>query len=387
MKSSSDKYLYERYLDFLDVKTRVLANLGNEVVSFANLHECILLVDELYPSQLLNISKNVKGIVAKKGGFTSHSAIICRCLDIPFVVADFPDEYNGKIIIDNGKIIINPSDELINEYSHMENTDEELNKDLKNIKVWANINNASDIDRLTDVFSGVGLFRTEFLIMNQDYAFDVDKQAEVYADALKRINGREIVFRTFDIGDDKKIPFLPNAQKGVSNYYQYHRLFEVQIKALLKASQQYPEQVAIMFPMIESIDEYISLKKEIVKLARENKQKCPKIGMMLETQRALINLESFAKVDFISIGTNDLTSELFNMPRDRVVLYEEIYESLAKEIAKVINFAKRKNLRLCVCGEIIGKPEFAKKAFALGLENVSINPSALKNIYKALNEG
>jgi phosphoenolpyruvate-protein kinase (PTS system EI component) len=141
-----------------------------------------------------------------------------------------------------------------------------------------------------------------------------------------------------------------------------------------------------MFPMIENFKQYQELKKQVVKIARENGYKVPSIGMMLETQSAIINLEEFKSVEFISVGTNDLTSELFNISRDGLVLFEEYYDGLLAVLKKIIDFSKAHNIPLSVCGELISKTEFAKKAISLGLERISISPYFIKNIYKALGE-
>lgn len=388
MKGSTDSYLKERYLDFLDIKNRVLQNLNKISVSLVNLEECILVIEELYPSLLLNISKGVKGIIAKHGGFTSHSAILCRAMGIPFVVCDIPADFEGDIIIDNDVVYLNPNEEIINEYLKQKSLSEKpIIKDLKHIKVYANVMNNDDIKNITEEFSGVGLYRTEFLLMNSEYAFDYLKQAKVYEEAINKLNGRPITFRTFDLGGDKQVDYLPTLNKGIINYYTYPKLFENQIKALLIAADKYPGCVKIMFPMIESFKQYQELKKFVVKLAREEGLKVPPIGMMLETQCALINLDDFKTVDFISVGTNDLTSELFNISRDNLVLFDNLYDQLLNELGKIIHFCKKNNISLSVCGELVSKKEFAKKCFKIGLENVSISPYFIDNIYKAIQEG
>ena len=388
MKFSTDSYLKERYLDFLDIKNRVLRNLGKVSVSLTNLEECILVIEELYPSLLLNISSGVKGIIAKNGGFTSHSAILCRAKGLPFVICDIPDDYVGDIIIDNDTIYLNPTSSQIEEYIKRKNLEDELvNKDLKHVKVFANVMNNDDIVNISDEFSGIGLYRTEFLLMNSEYAFNYLKQVEVYEEALKRLNGKPITFRTFDLGGDKQVDYLPTLNKGIINYYTYPKLFENQIKALLVVANKYPNYVKIMFPMIESFKQYQELKKYVVKLAREEGLKVPPIGMMLETQGALINLNDFKTVDFISVGTNDLTSELFNISRDNLVLFDDLYDKLLKELEKIIQFCSKNNISLSVCGELVSKKEFAKKCFKIGLEKVSISPYFINNIYKALQEG
>lgn len=384
MKNATDQYLKERYLDFLDIKSRVLQNLNKTSISLSNLEECVLLVEELYPSLLINISKNVKGIIAKRGGFTSHSAIICRTRGIPFVVADIPEEYNGDIIIDNDLVILNPDTNLIDEYCSKKHKESQVNHDLKDIKVYANVVNNDDIEHISGDFSGIGLYRTEFILMNPTYAFDSEKQAQIYIDALEKMNGKSIIFRTFDIGGDKQFDYLPHVKKGIINYYSFPKLFENQIKALLIASKKYPDQVKIMFPMIENFRQYQELKRQVVKLAREEGQKCPMVGMMLETQSALIKLEEFKNVDFISVGTNDLTSELFNLSRDELILFDDLYDSLLEILGQIIDFCNKNGIALSVCGELVSKTEFAKKVIKIGLKNFSISSYFLDNIYRAL---
>ena len=384
LKSSQDQYLQERYLDFLDIKSRVLQNINNSCISLSNLEECILLVDELFPSLLISISKNVKGIIAKKGGFTSHSAILCRMMGIPFVVCDIPEDFSGNILINNGDVYLNPTKELLE--NHLE-TQEEIVRDLQDIKVYANVINNDFIDEISSEFSGIGLYRTEFILSDMEYAFDYEKQVSLYEEALSKMDGRTITFRTFDLGGDKQVDYLPQLQKGTINYYSYPKLFENQIKALLISSRNYPNQVKIMFPMIETKKQYQELKKQVVKIARDLGVKVPKIGMMLETQSALINLEDFKNVDFISVGTNDLTSELFNVSRDEFILFDELYDNLINILKKVIAFAKVNKIELSVCGELISKSDFCSKVIASGLKNVSISPIFINNIYKAINKG
>ena len=365
MKNSESKYLQERYLDFLDIKLRVLQNFNKVSISLSNLEDCILILEELYPSLLINISKNVKGIIALRGGFTSHSAILCRMMGIPFVIAEIQDDFDGMVIIDNDTVYLNPTQELLEKYSNTVEEEQLYDKDLKHIKVYANVVNNEEIINIGDEFSGIGLYRTEFIIMDREYAFDWKKQTEVYLEALKQMNGRSITFRTFDLGGDKQVDYLPPLNKGIINYYTFPKLFETQVKALLYANTIYPGQVKIMFPMIENFKQYQELKKQIVKIARENGYKVPSIGMMLETQSAVINLEEFKSVDFISVGTNDLTSELFNVSRDGLVLFEEYYDGLLAVLKKIIDFSKANEIALSVCGELISKTEFAKKAFSL----------------------
>lgn len=385
IRESNNQYLQDRYLDFLDIKARVLQNINRTCISLTNLDECILLVDELFPSLLINISKNVKGIIAKRGGFTSHSAILCRAMGIPFVLVDIPDDFTGNILIDKNVVYLNPTQDIVDCYLEEEN--EEITKNLGDIKVYANIINNNDIDNIGDEFSGVGLYRTEFILANPEYAFDYQKQAQIYKEALIKMNGRSITFRTFDLGGDKQVDYLPPMQKGIINYYYYPKLFENQVKALLVAANEYPKQVKVMFPMIESYIQYEELKKYVLDMAKSLGVDVPRIGMMLETQSALINLKDFKDVDFISVGTNDLTSELFNVSRDEFILFDDLYDNLIDILTNVIKFADENKIELSVCGELISKVEFARKVIACGLKNVSISSYFINNIYKAVNQG
>ena len=140
-----------------------------------------------------------------------------------------------------------------------------------------------------------------------------------------------------------------------------------------------------MFPMIENFTQYQDLKKMVVKIAKELHIKIPPIGMMLETQGALIKLKDFKKVDFISVGTNDLCSELFNVARDEVILFDNLYEDLLKILEVIIKFCDENAIPVSVCGELISKTEFARRVIGLGLKNISISSVFANNIYKAVN--
>lgn len=387
MKDATSEYLKQRYVDFLDVKRRVILNLNQQITSFKNLSECILIVDELLPSSLAEITPNVKGIIARRGGYTSHSAIICRNREIPYVIAEIPVNYRGNIVIANELVILNPSKKEIDEYKAQSLIEDKYPKDLKEVKVWANISNNDDIKYIEPEFSGIGLYRTEFLYQTLDFAMSVNKQIQTYTKALSQMNGRSITFRTFDFGDDKKCVFMPEARKGISTYYIYKKLFLIQIEALVKVAKKFPNQVRIMFPMIERVEEYNALKNEVLIMAKKYKVKTIPVGMMLETQQALINLNTFKDVDFISVGTNDLTWELFNLDRNQAVLYDSVYEDLLRIIRDVCEFSFKNNIDLCVCGELISQENFAHQAIKNGLKNVSISPNLIKHIYKAINEG
>ena len=190
---------------------------------------------------------------------------------------------------------------------------------------------------------------------------------------------RPITFRTFDIGDDKQLPYLKADKKGIRNYKNYPDLFKDQVKALIRANRY--QNMRIMFPMIESEEEFRYLKDLVVKYKNELGNKSYlKIGMMLETKEALNNLSSFIDVDFISLGTNDLTHELYNIDRSEVSNYLVYIDNLIEELKRVVNHCKTYNIDLSICGELAGIPEVTNKLLEIGIRNFSVSAPLSKGI-------
>jgi phosphoenolpyruvate-protein kinase (PTS system EI component) len=194
---------------------------------------------------------------------------------------------------------------------------------------------------------------------------------------------RPITFRTFDIGDDKQLPYLKANKKGVRNYRNYPELFKDQVRALVRANRY--QNLRIMFPMIETSDEFTYLKDLVVKYKNElGSNAYLKIGMMLETKEALNHLDDFKDVDFISLGTNDLTHELYNIDRNEVSNYNVYIDSLIVELKKVVEHCKRYNIELSICGEIAGVPEVTSRLLDIGIQNFSVSPALSKAIEKSI---
>ena len=219
--------------------------------------------------------------------------------------------------------------------------------------------------------------------MNKDRALTEDEQYEIYNDAILELKQRPITFRTFDIGDDKQLPYLKADKKGVRNYRNYPDLFKDQIKALIRANRY--QNMKIMFPMIETYDEYSYLRDLVVKYKKElGSKQYLKIGMMLETKEAIKNLDDFKDVDFISLGTNDLTHELYNINRNEVSNYDMYIDNLIEVIKNVVEHCKKYNIELSICGEIAGIPQVTSKLLDAGIRNFSVSPSLCKSIEEAI---
>ncbi|MBO5712556.1 MAG: phosphoenolpyruvate--protein phosphotransferase [Acholeplasmatales bacterium] len=371
--NSPSSYLRERVNDFKDLSIRLKANLDANKSDAPN-YKFILITDELYPTTVIKYKNNLLGVVTKSGGYLSHSAILCRELNIPYVILSEAIECKN-IIIDTYKkeVILNYSnndDEIYNELINIDNSIEIINHD--EFKFLANVSSNTDVKKAYELgFDGIGLYRTEFMFYN-DKIPSYEQQLAVYKEAIDLMHDKPITFRVFDIGDDKKLSYINTNEKGIQNYINNPDIFITQIKALSDASNK----VRILLPMIRTYKEYNYLKNWIFDITND---KSIKIGMMLETKEALENIESFVNVNFISIGTNDLAEELYNKSRDSE--YDEnITLDMINKLIPVVKYANANNIDISICGEIASIPEVAYKLYEIGLKNLSVTTSAINNL-------
>lgn len=377
LSRSSDEYLKERTLDIKDVMNRILSNLS-EKKEYILTEKCIVLVEDLLPSFLIRNKKNILGVISRKGGSTSHSAILCRGWNIPYVVSDLILADGDYVLIDNDIIEINPSFNRVNKINP--------NCQYKELAVhegygfFANVFSNEDIDYIDRLgFDGVGLYRTEFIFMDKNRALSLEEQINIYQGALAKTN-KDIYFRTFDVGDDKSLSFINCQTKGINNYLNNLDFFETQIKALVIAGAKY-----IMFPMINNRVELKVLKNIVCKYS-----KSVRIGIMLETKDALANLSDFFDVDFISIGTNDLVESLYHITRGKQLECLDYLNNLLTEIKRVVEFCRNNKIKLSICGELASLESVIIELFKVGINNISINISKTNNLnngyYKYINE-
>ena len=363
LKESNDEYLKERAVDIEDIMQRILNNLAcNSSVILDEKY--IVIVEELHPSFLIENRNNILGVIARNGGSTSHSAILCRSWKIPYVVSEIVIADNAKILLAD-KIIINPDDDVVDKFKDIDELDF---TEHNGYGFYANVFDNSDLDHVVGKFDGVGLYRTEFIFMKKEKPLSVGEQVKIYKEALSKVDN--IIFRTFDIGDDKIISYIETKEKGANNYFANINVFKDQIKAFGESSVKY-----IMFPMIRSKTEFNELKSYI-------DFDC-KVGIMLETKDALNNICDFHDVDFISIGTNDLVYELYGI--DRFKAYDDLsyLDDLLNRLSTVVDFCKKNGIKLSLCGEIAGIEEVAYKLFKMGICNLSVSVSNLSVLIKA----
>lgn len=384
IKASASTYLNERENDFNDIKHRIIMNLDDKE-AFILKENSIIIADEIFPSIFIKNQKNIMGIIVKKGGYTSHCAIMCRSLEIPYVI------YDGTIEVDNGNLVLIDTHKQIirtdlneNDYNielnYINNLNKENSKAIKHddYLFLANISSNEELDKVIDYeFDGVGLYRTEMIFMMSNRPYTVEEQKSIYSSAVKKLKDKYIVFRTFDIGDDKNLSYLKSSKKGIDNYKNNSEIFEDQIRAILESNIY--GNVRIMFPYITSNEEFNYLRDWVLKVNNEINGNKVLIGMMLETKEAIEHILDFKNVDFISVGTNDLTYELYHINRlDGLDKVSEYIDDLLKKLSIVVDFCNKNNICFSICGELAGTEDVAFAFYKIGVKNLSVNPGAIK---------
>ena len=386
INSSSSSYLRERSQDIYDIMARIIYNMENYDIANSGTDKYILVLDEMFPSILMQKRNNLVGAIVKKGGYTSHAAIICRSFGIPLVVSDIDIKEPTDVILDTRRdlIITDPSQEEINRF--IDNKLDDV--DAKAVEhgdflFLANVSNNYDLKKVIDnKFDGIGLYRTEMIFMNNDRPYTFEEQYQIYKEASSMMKDKIIIFRTFDVSSDKRIQYLKSNSRGIQNYIDNPDIFENQIKAMLKANEN--DNVRIMFPMIETNADFEFLRDWVLRIQKSGNYKLPKIGMMLETKSALININDFVKTDFISIGTNDLSKDLFGVDRDNS--FDEVrkhLDELIKLLIPVVEFSNKCDKGLSVCGELASIVDIAVRLYKIGIKSLSVSPSMMKMLNRS----
>ena len=420
-KKMDDPYFRERATDILDVKHRLLCNvLGISIPSILNIKTPVILVmNDLTPSNTTLLDpKYIKGVVSEIGGKTSHAAIIIRNLEIPaiFGAKDVLQKIkdttflgiDGKI----GTIDLKPNQkqwkQKIHRYQVLKLEYEKYAKlatktlDGKKIKCEANIGNVHDA-LIANKYGceGVGLFRTEFLYMeNKDWPTE-EEQFNAYKDVLSTLKNKLVIIRTLDIGGDKKLPyyeFEPEANpflgiRAIRFCLARKDIFKTQLRALARASIY--GKLAIMFPMIANIDEFTEAKKFAIQVFKELRKEGHKvsddilIGMMVEIPSSAVLADKFAEhADFFSIGSNDLIQYSFatdRMSKTIQYLYQPNNPALLKLIDMTIKGAHLYKRFVGICGEIGGDPLSIPILLGLGIDDLSMSPSVIPQARRIIN--
>lgn len=418
-----DEYLKERAGDIRDIGNRLIKNiLGMHIVDLGDItEESILVAYDLTPSETaqLNLEK-VLGFITDIGGRTSHTSIMARSLELPAIVGtnDVTARVNtgDYLILDavNNRVYVNPTQAEIDELKTLEAKLAEEKAELAKLKdlpavtldghkvdVVANIGTIRDCEGAhRNGAEGVGLYRTEFLFMDRDQLPSEEEQFIAYKEVVEAMEGRLVVLRTMDIGGDKELPYL-NLPKEMNPFLGWRavrialdrrEILHAQLRAVLRASAF--GKLAVMFPMIISVEEIRELKSVLETLKAELRAEGKafdeniQVGVMVETPSAAVNAKFLAKeVDFFSIGTNDLTQYTLAVDRGNELishLYNPMSPSVLGLIKQVIDASHAEGKWTGMCGELAGDERATLLLLGMGLDEFSMSAISVPRIKKLI---
>ena len=422
--SMDDDYMRERAADVKDISARVVKILtGAGESGLVTDKPVILASDDLAPSETVQLNKDmVLSFVTQGGSTNSHTAILAKTMNIPAIIGigDALDEkYEGKeAIVDgaNGCLIIEPDEETMKEYQAKKQEylaqqellqqfrgKETVSLDGQKVKLYANIGNASDIGAvIKNDAAGIGLFRSEFLYLENDNCPTEEEQFKVYKYVAETMGQKQVIIRTLDIGADKQIDYfnLPHEENPAMGYrairicLKQQDIFRTQLRALLRASAF--GNIAIMFPMIVALEEVLQI-KEIVKsvMAELDASGIPynkeiQLGIMIETPAAAMISDDLAKeVDFFSVGTNDLTQYTTAVDRQNANLegfYYPHHKGLLRLIKMAADNAHKNGIWIGICGELGADMEMTEAFLAMGIDELSVSPACVLPLRKKIRE-
>ena len=415
-----DAYLREKRQDVEDIGARLLANLTGADQNSYMCQGKIVIAKELYPSDILKLSsQDTKGVILLTGGVSSHLSILARSLQIPLLISDnlqlldIPD--GQKILLDAeiGNVYINPSEDILSSFKEKEELKKKISfikkstfkenktKDGTKVCLMSNINLLGDVKTAVELNSeGIGLYRTEFpFIVRNDFPTE-EEQFVIYKKLITSMPGKEITFRTLDIGGDKVLsyynddkeenPFL--GMRSIRFSLRHKEIFSQQIRAILRAGEG--ADVRIMFPMISSLDEFLEAKEMIVEcmkiLDKEEipHTKNPAVGLMIELPAVLEILhELAAEADFFSIGTNDFIQYMLAVDRtnEKVSdLYLPHHPAILRALKRVVDTVSIYRKDISVCGDMAHTEKYISYFLGIGVRKFSVDATFLPKIQEVV---
>jgi len=414
-------YLKERAVDVKDLGTRVLAYLqaaNHEVRVYPN--QTILVGEELTATSLGEIPREkLVGLISVRGSGNSHVAILARAMGVPTVMGAVDLPYarlqDRELIIDgyNGIVHLNPRPEIKQRFQQVLDEDRALSRDLealrdepcvtldgKRMPLWVNTGLMIDVTRsLEQGAEGVGLYRTEVPFLLRDRFPSEEEQRQIYREQLEAFAPKPVTMRTLDIGGDKALPYFPIEEdnpflgwRGIRVTLDHPEIFLAQVRAMLKANEGL-WNLRIMLPMVCNVAELDEALELIRRSHRELLQdglkgKLPPIGVMVEVPAAVYMARAMARrVDFLSVGSNDLTQYLLAVDRNnaRVAgLYDSLHPAVLKALRDVAVASRAEQVPVGICGELAGEPGGAVLLLAMGYDVLSMNATSLPRVKKAL---
>ena len=407
-ESMEDVYFKQRAEDILSVGKHLVFNMQNIEREITLNENTILIAEDLTPADTssMDLSK-VNGIILKEGGFTSHAVIVAKNLGIPCVIGVkslLDNIVDGELMTidgDTGNIVISPSENQISELKEKQGNITKLIDNFTKKKYEAlgvefrvNIGSLEEIISFNHPFlNSIGLFRSEFIYLDNTTIPTLEEQTRVLEQITQKFTGT-IVYRTLDIGGDKQVGYLnlPSEEnpflgvRGIRLLLDDIELFDSQIKSILNSESL--GRVKIMFPMISTIEDFIKAKEFVAKIANNLNVEVPPLGIMVETPSSALIADKFSEiVDFISIGTNDLTQYIMAADRGNNNLspYQDpLHPAVLRAISNVIDCCNTNNTEVSVCGEMSSDPVSAFVLYILGLKILSMAPSASPFVFDAL---
>ena len=407
-ESMEDVYFKQRAEDILSVGKHLVFNMQNIERKITLNENTILIAEDLTPADTssMDLSK-VNGIILKEGGFTSHAVIVAKNLGIPCVIGvkslldNIADGELMTIDGDTGNIVISPSENQISELKEKQGNITKLVDNFTKkkyeelgIEFRVNIGSLEEIISFNHPFlNSIGLFRSEFIYLDNTTIPTLEEQTRVLEQITQKFTGT-IVYRTLDIGGDKQVDYLnlPSEEnpflgvRGIRLLLDDIELFDTQIKSILNSKSL--GRVKIMFPMISTIEDFIKAKEFVAKIANNLNVEVPPLGIMVETPSSALIADKFSEiVDFISIGTNDLTQYIMAADRGNNNLspYQDpLHPAVLRAISNVIDCCNANNTEVSVCGEMSSDPVSAFVLYILGLKIFSMAPSAAPFVFDAL---
>lgn len=417
LSQSASVYLRERVSDIQDITVRLLQIAYPQVASGKTIllfEPTILVADDITPSQFLSLDKQwLQGMVLAKTGRTSHTLILARAAGVPVLSGIETEQVQyvaGEfVIIDaNGGVLVTQPDAAVREYYQVARNLAERQRvrqmeaaclkaqtaDGVEIELAANIGSALEAPAaFANGAEGVGLFRTEMLFMDRDSAPDEQEQFEAYQQVLLDAGTRPVIFRTMDIGGDKKISYLNIGEeenpflgyRAVRIYPEFTDLFTQQLRAILRAAAW--GNARLMIPMVHTLDEILWVKQQIRNATAALKEEglrhasTIELGIMIEVPSVCFIIDHFCdEVDFFSIGSNDMTQYLYAVDRNnpRVAhLYNPITPSFLRMLRQIIEAAHKRDRWVGICGELGGEARYLPLLLGLGVDEFSMSSAQI----------
>jgi len=408
--SMEDDYFKQRSEDIISVGKHLIFAMQDKDTSTSFEENTILIANDLTPADTSSMDLNkVSGIILKEGGFTSHAVIVAKNLGIPCVIGlkeSVNDVLPGTEIAidgDSGEVILSPSEEIITD---LKRKSENINLVISNftkdkyeklgVDFRINVGSSEEINNFEHLFlDSIGLFRSEFIYLDRQSPPTLEDQKKVLSELSEKFKGT-IVYRTLDIGGDKQVKYLnlPVEEnpflgvRGIRLSLDNKDIFYSQVRSILESDCI--DRVKVMFPMVSTIEDFLDAKNYVNEIAEELGLKTPPLGIMVETPSSALMSDQFSEVvDFISIGTNDLTQYIMAADRGNgnLTRYQNpLHPAVLRAISDVINNCRKNKIEVSVCGEMASDPISALALYILGLRTFSMSPSAAPFVFEILEE-